>query len=435
MVCPRTASDRIEEQRKSAGRSGGFGVRRGVRDDDDTPIQPSEPVAARGRGMAVEGYEGLRAGAAIAAVRRLGLRPSLERVEGYEPGIHGFVVGQDPSTGAEVQAGGQVVLFIAAPARTVISAHPDPAEDAGADGPDADRDADTDTDLGAGAETDSESAPGEPEEDTARGGAELPVVDGEIDFERLWVGEAGYEDETLQVHEIGAPEEWTDEPTEEYERFLDEGDPDSGGSPGVAEPAGVGRSNQRRVAPRAYWRSAPRAVRWGVPSLLAVTLLVPLVGIVDSLSPARPRGAPALTSSSPLTSTQTIAAAGASTSTTLPAGSTRMTPALRGQAAGTRHEGDGHTARPPHPARRRAPGWRGSSQQEPGTPTAPAREAARSESASAALPAREVASSAPPPASTPPAEVSPPARSTVPLDARSPAQMSPEEHLEAEFGP
>ena len=93
-----------------------------MHDDDHTPTQPSDPISARGRGVLVEGYEGLRAGAAIAAVRRLGLRPSLERVEGYEAGVQGFVVSQEPAQGSEVQPGGAVCLFIAAPARTILDA-------------------------------------------------------------------------------------------------------------------------------------------------------------------------------------------------------------------------------------------------------------------------------------------------------------------------
>ena len=89
--------------------------------DDPTPSGPSrEPVRGITRGLVVGSYEGLRAGEAIVSVRRLGLRPCLERVEGYEASLHGFVVSQEPASGAEVAADSQVFLYIAAPSRTVV---------------------------------------------------------------------------------------------------------------------------------------------------------------------------------------------------------------------------------------------------------------------------------------------------------------------------
>jgi PASTA domain len=367
-----------------------------VCDDDHTPIQPSEPLAARGRGVAIEGYEGLRAGAAVAAVRRVGLRPSLERVEGYEAGIHGFVVGQDPSAGAEVQAGGQVVLFIAAPARTIIGGHPDRDGDASAGdyAPDASLDAETDVPTSA----DIERGSGESERDAARGAGGLPLVEGEIDFESLWVGEAGYEDETLQVHEIAAPAEWADEPTEEYESVE-------------RESHGLATGPERAAATmrlRRSWRSTPRSVRWGGASLFAVAALTILVGIADHSGAAPRRSAlRARVFSSPTTGASGVTAATPPASTTAPAPPPQPASAhvsVKHRRSTTRQS----AARPMHE--------RPSVVRE-----APAR-------SHAAAPAGEDASSAAP-------QVSAPARASVPLDARSPAQMSPEEHLEAEFGP
>ena len=87
--------------------------------DHTTPEPHDGPSDAPGRGVRIEGYEGLRAGEAVVAVRRLGLRPSLERVEGYGPEIQGFVVSQDPAEGTLAQPDSAVCLFVAAPSRTV----------------------------------------------------------------------------------------------------------------------------------------------------------------------------------------------------------------------------------------------------------------------------------------------------------------------------
>jgi hypothetical protein len=93
-----------------------------VLDPDETPSTPPEE-RARGlsRGLTVGGYEGLRASEAIVAVRTAGLRPSLERVEGYEEALHGSVVSQDPSSGAVVAADTQVFIYVATPARAIVS--------------------------------------------------------------------------------------------------------------------------------------------------------------------------------------------------------------------------------------------------------------------------------------------------------------------------
>jgi hypothetical protein len=90
---------------------------------DDPEREEMEPGAelarVAGRGVRVGAYEGLRAGEAIVTVRERGLRPSLERVEGYAEDRHGFVVSQEPVAESEVAADSQVFLYIGAPARTV----------------------------------------------------------------------------------------------------------------------------------------------------------------------------------------------------------------------------------------------------------------------------------------------------------------------------
>lgn len=112
----------------------------------------------RGRGVRVDDYEGLRAGEAVVAVRRLGLRPALERVEGYQSGLHGFVVSQEPEQGVEVQPGGAVSLFIAAPSRAILG-------------------------------TTQAAGNGKPE----------------VDVESLHVGEPLYSDDTVEIHEVAIP--------------------------------------------------------------------------------------------------------------------------------------------------------------------------------------------------------------------------------------
>lgn len=78
--------------------------------------------APRAGGVRVEAYEGLSAGAAIGQVRSVGLHPHPQRVEGYQPDVHGQVVGQEPAGGEILPAGGIVRLLIAAPAREMPAA-------------------------------------------------------------------------------------------------------------------------------------------------------------------------------------------------------------------------------------------------------------------------------------------------------------------------
>ncbi len=85
-----------------------------------SPARGEQPEPAPSRGLRIDQYEGLRAGEAIVAVRERGLRPSLERVEGYEARLQGFVVSQEPAAGVEVAADSQVFLYIGAPARAVV---------------------------------------------------------------------------------------------------------------------------------------------------------------------------------------------------------------------------------------------------------------------------------------------------------------------------
>ena len=219
--------------------------------DPATPEPFDATADLRGRGVRVEGYEGLRAGEAVAAVRRLGLRPSLERVEGYEPGIQGFVVSQEPADGSEVQPGGAVCLFIAAPSRTIADTSPPPDVDGG-----------------------------EPEP--------------EVDIESLHVGEPLYADETVELYEIAAPADWSSEPGgafEESEPLLDDGQPlasdgaqPSGGvwrGPPSSSPRNHLRSPRAGLIARrrARWRSLPRAVRWVALALSACVVLAVLVSV------------------------------------------------------------------------------------------------------------------------------------------------------------
>lgn len=203
---------------------------------------PDEHFETVGRsrvgGVRVERFEGLRAGEAIAAVRRSGLRPAPERVEGYEPDLHGFVVDQEPAEGGELQAGDQVVLFIAAPSR---------------------------------ARSDDDAV--EPERDEAEQIAatevlSIPQVDEEADVEALHAGEPAYADETVEVHELARP---ADQPSESGESFDD---------PELDRPW---RRNQRGAliaGARWWWRKLPtgtRRVAMGLSGCLLVVVVVALL--------------------------------------------------------------------------------------------------------------------------------------------------------------
>lgn len=226
-------------------------VRGGV-SSESAPFPSDErfETVARSRvgGVRVERFEGLRAGEAIAAVRRLGLRPAPERVEGYEPDLHGFVVDQEPAEGGELQAGDQVVLFIAAPSRARV-----------------------DDDV-------SQPEGDEAEQAAATDVLSLPQVDDGVGVEALHVGEPGYADESVEVHELPLP---SDRPPEIDEPFSD---------PELDRPW---RGNQRGsliASARSWWRRLPAATRWLAAGGSGCLLLVVVVALLSAgtSTPHRP---------------------------------------------------------------------------------------------------------------------------------------------------
>jgi len=84
--------------------------------------RPREPERARaaprgssGGRLLVGEYVGQAAGEAAQAVRRAGLRPSLDRSFGYAPDLVGSVVAQEPPAGSDLGRNGLVTLYVAAP--------------------------------------------------------------------------------------------------------------------------------------------------------------------------------------------------------------------------------------------------------------------------------------------------------------------------------
>lgn len=84
----------------------------------------SESAEHSGRGVAagkgllrVGDHVGQSAREAAQAIRRVGLRPGLERCSGYADELIGRVVDQEPAAGAELPRNGVVRIFVAAPAR------------------------------------------------------------------------------------------------------------------------------------------------------------------------------------------------------------------------------------------------------------------------------------------------------------------------------
>jgi hypothetical protein len=63
-------------------------------------------------------YLGQTAAEAAQAIRRAGLRPALERSFGWEPGLYGQVVAQEPAAGSELARDSAMLLFVAAPGDT-----------------------------------------------------------------------------------------------------------------------------------------------------------------------------------------------------------------------------------------------------------------------------------------------------------------------------
>jgi hypothetical protein len=83
------------------------------------PTATSVPTAPRrsARGAVVVGdYLGEPAAEAARAVRRLGLRPGLDRQFGGEPHTIGLVLAQEPQPGGEAPRGAMVTLYVSAPA-------------------------------------------------------------------------------------------------------------------------------------------------------------------------------------------------------------------------------------------------------------------------------------------------------------------------------
>jgi len=203
----------------------------------------------------VGAYEGLRVGEAVADVRRLGLRPAVERREGAEPEMHGRVASQVPAAGSDVQLGSAVSLFIAVPAVS--------ASESGSSSFDAEA---------------AEPLPVESPVELAQ----EPAAGGDFDVEDWWVGDGSYADDTVEIHELAPPEEtgelWepdTDESdgydedsvveTDEFEQVWD-------GEPGARRTQRWTIADEWEAGPlMVWWRSLSRPVRW-IGAVLAVAL-------------------------------------------------------------------------------------------------------------------------------------------------------------------
>lgn len=80
------------------------------------------PTASRAgsRGAVIVGdYLGAPAAQAARAVRRVGLRPGLDRQFGGDPQTVGLVVAQEPDAGSEAPRGAMITLYVSAPAASV----------------------------------------------------------------------------------------------------------------------------------------------------------------------------------------------------------------------------------------------------------------------------------------------------------------------------
>ena len=272
-------------------------------DDDHISAEPSEePVRGPSRGPAVGGYEGLRAGEAIAAVRVLGLRPCLERVEGYEAGLHGFVVSQEPSDGAEVSPDSQVFLYVASPARTIVgNPTQDTRDEAMVETSDQARDvADArDSDGLDGGDVGNEDV-----EDDATGvdeAAEAVVEDAFASDLDRWEGhDDGASDSSSAgcSDEFGAsPEEDTRELGASGPAFAEEsegGEDFDGFADEPVEPARVWRGglpgalprrrlSSRRSSHEGVWRRLPLSVQLAVIALLGFSAVVVLVSLATGV--------------------------------------------------------------------------------------------------------------------------------------------------------
>jgi hypothetical protein len=211
----------------------------------------------------------MRAGEAVADVRRLGLRPAVERVEESEPEMHGLVASQTPEAGSDVQLGSAVALYIAVP------------------------------DVSSSAASLPSSLPshGLPVDGGLEEAEEELESAEDFDVEDWWVGEGSYADDTIEIHEF-APAEETGEPWEPGPDESDGYDEDwlleaEDFERGVwDEPPGAGRVKRWSIADeweagplRVWWRSLSRPVRWFGPILAAVIVCLALVLLAGGARP------------------------------------------------------------------------------------------------------------------------------------------------------
>ena len=84
---------------------------------DTATIRAAPRAGARvpAAGVQVSDYVGQPAAEAARALRRVGLRPGLDRSLGCEPALTGLVVAQEPPDGEQLPRNGMVTLYVAAP--------------------------------------------------------------------------------------------------------------------------------------------------------------------------------------------------------------------------------------------------------------------------------------------------------------------------------
>jgi hypothetical protein len=85
----------------------------------------SSRTGARGA-VTVGDYRGAPAAQAARSVRRLGLRPGLDRQFGGEPQSFGLVVAQEPDPGGDAPRGSLVTLYVSAPSAGAQDPQPEP---------------------------------------------------------------------------------------------------------------------------------------------------------------------------------------------------------------------------------------------------------------------------------------------------------------------
>jgi hypothetical protein len=89
-----------------------------------TASSTAPQVGSRGA-VIVGDYLGAPAAQAARAVRRVGLRPGLDRQFGCDPETIGLVVAQEPHPGGEAQRGAMVTLYVSAHGAS-LQGHEDP---------------------------------------------------------------------------------------------------------------------------------------------------------------------------------------------------------------------------------------------------------------------------------------------------------------------